>query len=69
VSIETRKLTTQRGDHIVLTLFDDGSSEASILISIDDADRNVVPTAELTLREVGLLRDELRRLAELVVRR
>lgn len=64
MSVRQTVLETDRGDTIMLTLFEHPGQRASILVSVHDADDTAIPTAEFTLPEAGQLRDELRRLCE-----
>jgi len=68
VSVETSEVRTSRGDAVVLTLFDHAGEDPTILLSVLDADDTPVPTAEFTFAEAALLREELRRMCERVVR-
>lgn len=59
---EVRQFETERGDIVTVTLITSERRRSTILVTIDDADDNVLPTAELTLAEAERLADELGRL-------
>lgn len=61
-------LTTRRGDELVAILMDDPGASPSLVLTIGDADLSPLPCAELTLAEVGELREMLRGLCESAVR-
>jgi hypothetical protein len=68
VGVDTRDVSTRRGDMVRLSLFTHAGEDPTILVSVLDCDDSAIPTAELTLPEAGELRDRLRALCELGTR-
>ena len=68
MSVETHEIETVRGDRIVVTLFMHPGERPSIMVTIDDVDESLVPTAELTIPEAADLREALRKLSEATAR-
>lgn len=64
MSVTTTPLLTDRGDELTVTLFQHAGETPKIMISLDDADETLVPTAELTLDEASELREILRKFCE-----
>jgi hypothetical protein len=62
--MDVRQVRTARGDLIMMALVTHSGEKPSIIVSIDDADDTLIPTAEFTLPEAGDLRDVLRQLCE-----
>lgn len=68
MSVEQLELRTQRGDTIVATLFEFAGEVPTVCVTLDDADETPAPTVELTMAELGQLREILRRLGEKATR-
>lgn len=64
MAVTTEELRTVRGDEIKVTLFEHAGEAPSILVTVVDSDRCLIPTAELSLTEVAEFRELLRKLCE-----
>ena len=64
MAVEQREMATARGDRLLLSLFTHPGEEATVLVTVLDADDCEAPTAEFTLAEAGDFREALRALCE-----
>lgn len=64
MAVEQREISTARGDRILLSLFTHSGEEATVLVTVLDADDCDAPTAEFTIREAAEFREALRFLCE-----
>lgn len=55
---------TSRGDTVHVQLVTPDNGDATILVSLDDADDCVMPTAEFTIKEAADFRELLRQACE-----
>jgi len=55
---------TSRGDTVHVQLVTPDNGDATILVSLDDADDCVMPTAEFTIKEAADFREILRQACE-----
>lgn len=68
MNVDQATVHTRRGDTIVVSLFEGGGEEPSLLLSVTDPDRTPVPTAELSVTEAAELREIMRGFCERAVR-
>lgn len=64
MAVEQRTILTARGDRLTLSLFTHAGEDATVMVTVDDADDSVAPTAEFTMAEAGEFREALRALCE-----
>jgi hypothetical protein len=69
VTVEQAVIATSRGDRITVTLMDFPGQPPTMLLTVDDVDDTVVPTATLTASESAELREAIRSLWERAARR
>lgn len=55
---------TSRGDTVTIQLVTPDNGDATILVSLDDVDECVMPTAEFTIQEAAEFRELLRQACE-----
>jgi hypothetical protein len=58
VTVTQATIKTERGDTVMVTLFD--GADPSIILSVDDVDDAEMPSVELTISEAAELREALR---------
>lgn len=69
MTVEHLQLRTVSGDTITATLFDFTGQEPSVCITLTDGEETPGgPAAEMTIAELGQLRELLRRLGEMAER-